>query len=79
MKIKVSTWVEKKMVGTVGEHAEIPSWIASFEDCGICLDPITCEHKAVLADLDFDDGHGEKKFFHKACFDHALKGNRHVD
>lgn len=73
MRIKIKTLVEKMTGGVVSQHAEIPSWIASFEDCGMCEMPITLDQRIVIADIDFDDGHGEKKFFHKTCFEDATK------
>lgn len=73
MRIKVETFVEKVTGGSVSNHAEIPSWIANFEDCCMCRDPIKLEQCTVIAHIDFDDGHGENMFFHKACFEDATK------
>lgn len=73
MRVKIKTLVEKVTGGYVSNHAEIPSWIANFEDCCVCGDPITLEHCTVIANIDFDDGHGEKMFFHKECFLDATK------
>ena len=73
MKIQTNTFVEKKMLGTVNNHMEVPAWVASFENCGVCEEQIALDDKVVVADLDFDDGHGENRFFHKACFNKAKK------
>jgi hypothetical protein len=74
MKIKTTTFVEKKMLGSVSDHTAVPAWVASFEDCGVCGDRIALKGKVIVARLDFDDGHGENRFFHKACFDDAKEG-----
>jgi len=74
MKIKTTTFVEKKMLGTVNDHTAVPAWVAAFEDCGVCGDRIALNGKVIVASLDFEDGHGENRFFHKACFK-AKKGS----
>jgi len=73
MKIKIDTFVEKKMAGAINDYAEVPAWVADFEDCGVCGDRLGLNGKVVVASLDFADGHGENKFFHKACFEDATK------
>jgi hypothetical protein len=40
----------------------------------VCGDRIALKGKVIVARLDFDDGHGENRFFHKACFDDAKEG-----